>query len=75
LQEISKRFTWILEHYQPIQVATELPFFNALHPSAFSPLVQTLSMLENTIYQWNPFKPLYRIENTTAKALIYPATK
>lgn len=75
LKEISNRFDSILRHYKPVQVATELPFFNAFHPNAYSPLVQVLAMLENTVYEWNPHKPLYRIENTTAKALIYPTSK
>lgn len=75
LQEIRFRFTNILEHYKPVQVATELPFFNRLHPTAFAPLIQVLTTLEDALYQWNPHRSLYRIENTTAKALIYPTSK
>lgn len=75
LQEIRARFKNILEFYQPVQVATELPFFNGLHPTAFAPLIQVLSVIEDELYQWSPHKPLYRIENTTAKALIYPTSK
>ncbi len=75
LQEIRTRFMSILEHYRPLQVTTELPFFNSLHPNAFAPLMQVLSMLESAMYEWNPHKPLYRIENTVAKALIYPTSK
>ena len=75
LQEIRLRFTNILEHYRPVQVATELPFFNSLHPTAFAPLIQVLATLEDALYHWNPNHCLYRIENTTAKALIYPSSK
>lgn len=75
LQEIGSRFDAILRHYRPVQIATELPFFHSFHPTAFSPLIQVLAMLENRVYDWNPHKPLYRIENTTAKALIYPSSK
>lgn len=75
MQEIKARFTNILEHYRPLQTVTELPFFNRLHPNAFGPLVQVLGMLEETLYDWNPNKALYRLENTTAKALIYPTSK
>lgn len=75
LREIGERFDSILRYYQPVQVATELPFFNSFHPNAYAPLVQVLTMLETRVYEWNPHKPLYRIENTTAKALIYPTSK
>lgn len=75
LREIGERFDSILRYYRPVQVATELPFFNSFHPNAYAPLVQVLTMLETRVYEWNPHKPLYRIENTTAKALIYPPSK
>jgi len=75
VREHEVRLMHILQTYQPFQVAVELPFFNRLHPGAFDPLVQMFAMVQNTVYDYNPWMTLYKVENTVTKAMVTPESK
>ena len=63
-----------LNHYRPLFVCCETAFFNATNASAFGPLMEVIKTVENSVYAWNCFRPLYRIETTVAKQAIAPVT-
>ncbi len=75
VREHGERLWDILVHYQPFQVAVELPFFNALSPTAFNPLIQMFAMIQNTVYDYNAWMTLYKVENTVTKAMVAPDSK
>lgn len=64
-----------LEYFRPLYVASEAAFYDGLHPNAYGPLVECVKTVENTVYAWNAWRPLFRIETTVAKAAIAPETK
>lgn len=75
MREHGARLTAVLQDWQPFQIAVELPFFSALQATAYGPLVQLFSTIQNTIYDYNPWLTLYQVENTVTKAMVYPDTK
>lgn len=75
MDEIRTRLTHALNHYHPLQVACEAPFFNSLHPSAYGVLVEVVKTVEETVKAWSGWHPLYRIESTAAKRSINPQNK
>lgn len=52
---------------RPLQIASESPFFNHLHPSAYGPLVESISAVRQAVMQYDLWKPLYMIDPPTVK--------
>lgn len=75
MDEIKIRLTHAMNHYQPLQIACETPFFNSLHPSAYGVLVEVVKVVEETVRAWSAWRPLYRVEATAAKRSVNPTNK
>lgn len=73
MMEIANRLSTAFDYYQPLQVACEIPFFNPRNPNAYGVLMEVVKVVETTVRQWNPWRPLYRIEATAAKKSVNPA--
>lgn len=72
IRELAHQFSCLLQENRPLYVATETPFISMQTASAFAPLVECIKTLEDVLYSYNPFKPFYRIDTTTAKRSVYP---
>lgn len=75
MMEINKRLQTAFDHYQPLQVACEVPFYNPRNPNAYGVLVEVVKTVEAAVYEWNPWRPLYRIEATAAKKSVNPSNE
>lgn len=62
-----KNFKGVLERYKPLSIVCETPFFNMRRPSAAGPLYELYATLEQTVFEWDNFKPLYKVDPKTAK--------
>lgn len=67
---IKENFKNVLEHYEPLIVVSESPFFNVKRPSAAGPLYELFGVLHQTLYQWDNSKPLYIIDPKTVKKTV-----
>lgn len=63
-------FKNVLEFYQPLVIVSETPFFSILRPSAAGPLFELFATLEQTIYEWDKEKPLYKAEPRSVKKFV-----
>ena len=63
-------FQYVLEFYKPLSVVCETPFFNMQRPSAAGPLYELLTTLEQTLFEWDKEKPLYKVEPKTVKKAV-----
>lgn len=72
-----RELAWMLGQHlvieRPLFVVSEAPFFNPRNPNAYQVLVETMKVIENAVYAWNPWRPLYRIETTVAKKAVMPS--
>ncbi len=75
MRELAWMLGGALQYFMPVAVACEAPFFNPGRPNAYQVLVEAMKTIENTVYQWDPCKPLYRIETSVAKAAVAPHDK
>ncbi len=73
--EINKRLQTAFDHYQPLQIACETPFYNPRNPNAYGVLVEVVKTVEMAVREWNPWRPLYRIEATAAKKSVGPSNE
>ena len=62
-----RNFENVLRFYKPLVVAAETPFFNRRRPSAGGPLFEFFSTLEQTVFEWDRYKPIYKFEPRTVK--------
>lgn len=60
----------VLDFYKPLIVVSETPFFNMKRASAAGPLYELLTTVEQTIYEWDKYKPLYKIDPKTVKKTV-----
>lgn len=71
-----RELAWMLGQqfmlHRPLLIACEAPFFNPRNPNAYQVLVEVMKTVENALYAWNPWRPLYRIETTAAKKAVAP---
>jgi Holliday junction resolvasome RuvABC endonuclease subunit len=67
---IKKMFKYVLEFYRPLSVVCESPFFNMTRPSAAGPLYELLATIEQTVFEWDDQKPLYKVEPKTVKKAV-----
>jgi len=67
---IKKMFKYVLEFYRPLSVVCESPFFNMARPSAAGPLYELLATIEQTVFEWDNQKPLYKVEPKTVKKAV-----
>lgn len=63
-------FKNVLECYQPLIVVSETPFFSIMRPSAAGPLYELFATLEQTVYEWDKEKPLYKAEPRSVKKFV-----
>lgn len=70
--EISRRLANAFDYYTPLQIACETPFYNPRNPNAYGVLVEVVKTVEIAVRDWNPWRPLYRIESTAAKKSVSP---
>jgi len=54
----------------PTMIACEAPFYNALRPSAFAPLVETLAEVRRAVITYDIKKPIYLVSPASAKKAI-----
>lgn len=72
MREITRRLNDAFDHYRPVQIACEAPFYNPRNPNAYGVLVEVVKTVEDAVRAWNPWRPLYRIEATSAKKAVNP---
>lgn len=60
----------LLYYYKPIIVASESPFFNTRRPNAFAALLEVLTMIRDSIIEYNPYQPLIGIDPPTVKKAV-----
>jgi Holliday junction resolvasome RuvABC endonuclease subunit len=60
----------VLRFYDPLFVVCETPFFNRLRPSAGGPLYELYATVEQTVYEWDKYKPLYGVDPKTVKKAV-----
>lgn len=60
----------VLRFYNPLFVVCETPFFNRLRPSAGGPLYELYTTIEQTVFEWDQYKPLYGIDPKSVKKAI-----
>jgi Holliday junction resolvasome RuvABC endonuclease subunit len=53
LQKMKDAFSHILRNTRPVVVACEAPFFSALRPTAFAPLVEVVNMFRAAVMEYN----------------------
>ncbi len=63
-------FKNVLDFYQPLIVVSETPFFSIMRPSAAGPLYELFATLEQTVYEWDKEKPLYKAEPRSVKKFV-----
>jgi len=51
---LKQAMQYTLNIYKPVLVVCESPFFNSLRPSAYSSLVETISYIQSSIFEYNP---------------------
>lgn len=73
IMAIKRNFKGVLECYKPLAIVCETPFFNMRRPSAAGPLYELFATLEQTVYEWDNFKPLYKVDPKTAKKAVKAA--
>jgi Holliday junction resolvasome RuvABC endonuclease subunit len=67
IQALKKSLRQTLDTYEPQIVACETPFFNRLRPNAFEALLEVLSAIKDTVYEWNPFLQIAFVTPSAAK--------
>lgn len=70
IMAIKQMFKLVLEFHKPLCVVCESPFFSIQRPSAAGPLYELLATLEQTVYEWDSQKPLYKIDPKTVKKAV-----
>jgi Holliday junction resolvasome RuvABC endonuclease subunit len=53
LHALAIKFTELLQTFNPTLVGSEIPFWNPKRPAAFEVLVAVLTMIENTVFQYD----------------------
>ncbi len=53
-----------------IIVASESPFFNTRRPNAFAALLEVLTMIRDSVIEYNPYQPLIGIDPPTVKKAV-----
>lgn len=56
--------------YRPSLVMCESPFFNRFTPSAFSVLTELVSLINQTLWQFNNQIPFFKVDPPTAKKAV-----
>jgi Holliday junction resolvasome RuvABC endonuclease subunit len=54
----------------PLVVVCESPFFHNKRPSAFQPLVETLEMVKDAYYEYDPFSIIHQIDPASVKLAV-----
>jgi len=67
IDAIGLRLLELFKLYQPNWVASESPFFNPSRPNAFEVLVEVLFKIRQSLWQYDPWVSLYRIDPPTVK--------
>ncbi len=62
-----KNFREVLDFYNPLMVVYESPFFNMQRASAAGPLYELQGTYEQTLFEWDPYRPLHKVEPKTVK--------
>lgn len=62
-----RNFEQVLRYYDPLSIVCETPFFNRLRPSAGGPLYELYSTIEQTVFEWDRYKPLYGVDPKSVK--------
>jgi Holliday junction resolvasome RuvABC endonuclease subunit len=70
LNEQYRRLVDLFNLYHPIAIASESPYFNARMPTAFSSLVECMSMLRSAVASYNAFYSLYTIDPSSIKKTV-----
>jgi Holliday junction resolvasome RuvABC endonuclease subunit len=65
-EELVKLFHYV----QPMEFASEAPFYNRLHPGAYGPLVEVISAVTQAVMQYDVWKILHMIDPSTVKKAV-----
>lgn len=53
--------------YEPIEIASESPYFSHLHPGAYGPLVEIITAIRLAVMHYDAWQPLTMIDPPTIK--------
>lgn len=53
--------------HQPLTIACESPYFNHLQPSAYGPLVESITMIKQAAWEYHPWRALHLIDPSSIK--------
>ncbi len=70
LLKIENEISRILMYENPLAVICEAPFYNRLRPGAFEPLVQVISVINNSIIRYDSNIPFISIEPSVVKKAV-----
>ncbi len=60
----------IFRHHQPLDIATESPFYSQRRPQAFSALTEVICAIRDAVMQYDSWKTLYSIDPPTVKMAV-----
>jgi len=64
---ISRQIEKLLYLYKPDMVISESPFYNRLRPGAYGVLVEVISIIRSTVFNYNPSTSFSTIDPSTIK--------
>ena len=70
IMAICDHLSMYLKQYNPVSITCESPYFNHLHPSAYGPLVEVITSVRRTIYDWNKWIAMQSVDPTTVKKTV-----
>jgi len=65
--KINQFFYELMELYKPDIIVCEAPFYNRLRPGAFKALVEVISSLQHTVYDYDPSVMFHTTDPSTVK--------
>lgn len=64
----------VLRTERPVRVASEVPFINIKRPGAVIPLAECLNVVENCVFDYNPYMPLDKFAPSLVKKAVHART-
>lgn len=67
LMALGTFLTDLFRHERPFKIASEHPFINIKRPGAVIPLAECLLVIENAVFDYNPYLSLEKIDPSSIK--------
>ncbi len=70
LLKIKEVISRLLYYYIPDVVVCEAPFYNRLRPTAYGPLVEVMTVIQQCVIEYGPHIPFHKLEPSIIKKTI-----